>query len=507
MSSSSGSHDEEEAAGAPVDAEADEASAEAMRAAYERRAAREAEVTYEGELPADIAGTPFAIFRATDIWDRLASHPDTRAHIADSGFRSAVEKLRRLDGQAAAREVMDDPRLLQAVMAMAGEGRLKLREEELAMAEVGGRMRRRDPVQFSHMERAHSHASCEEAKEAGNRHFKQGEHADAAACYERALLLVGSAGPGDGGGRRVVRVTLLSNRAAAMLKLRRAEEALRCCEEALRCCEKAAGAEEEAARAEVGAGAAEAGARVAEAGAEKGGGGGAGGGEAAAGGRDAAEGRGIVRASRVALPASVLSKVYFRMAQALEMKRRFGEAATAAERALAVAEGGGGAGGGGQGGAGCVSAQAVGGCDAGTVASLRRELARLRKLAQRAEAEAAESVKQREREAKAAALRGKGVPLTPEAACDTAGGSQALDTVEGVHAAGAAGPGAVHTGLIHSSGRGYLREVDYSHWAGRWLGERLRGLTHKRAGCTIVVEAMVEGQSEVGGGGWGSGSW
>lgn len=420
--------------GAAADVETDEASAEAMRATYERRAAHEAEVSYEGELPADIAGTPFAIFRATDIWDRLASHPDTRAHIADSGFRSAVEKLRRLDGQAAAREVMDDPRLLQAVMAMTGEGRLKLKEEELARAEVGGRMRRRDPVQFSHMERAHSHASCDEAREAGNEHFKRGEYADAAACYERALRLAGKAGGGV-----AVRVTLLSNRAAAMLKLRRAEEALRCCQEAA--------AQVEAA--------------------------------------DQAEGGAEVGASACAalsVPAAVLSKVYFRMAQALEMKRQFGEAAEAAEKALGVAEGGTGRGGG----AGGVGHARDVVCDAATLAALRRELSRLAKLAQRARDDAAEAVRQREREAAAAALRGAGIALPPEAR-DTAGGPP-----------GAAGPGAVHTGLVHTGvGRGYIREVDLSHWAMRWLGQRLRGLTHKQGGCTVVLTAMAEAQSEV----------
>ena len=140
-------------------------------------------IVYDGPLPADIAGTPFAIFRAVDIWERLASHPDTRPHVADSGFRAAVERLRALDGQAAAREVMEDPRLAQALMAMqGGKDRLKLREEDMVQAEVGGRMKRRgpvqrpsrpfrgplpdssrnlsarrDPVQLPHLERAHGH--------------------------------------------------------------------------------------------------------------------------------------------------------------------------------------------------------------------------------------------------------------------------------------------------------------------------------------------------------------
>ena len=83
---------------------------------------------------------------AVDIWERLASHPDTRPHVADSGFRAAVERLRALDGQAAAREVMEDPRLAQALMAMqGGKDRLQLREEDMLQAEVGGRMKRRRP--------------------------------------------------------------------------------------------------------------------------------------------------------------------------------------------------------------------------------------------------------------------------------------------------------------------------------------------------------------------------
>ncbi|EOD17156.1 hypothetical protein EMIHUDRAFT_244355 [Emiliania huxleyi CCMP1516] len=163
-------------------------------------------IVYDGPLPADIAGTPFAIFRAVDIWERLASHPDTRPHVADSGFRAAVERLRALDGQAAAREVMEDPRLAQALMAMqGGKDRLKLREEDMLQAEVGGRMKRRtqrDPVQLPHLERAHGHATAAAAKEAGNAHFKAGEYPDAAACYARALSLAA-----DGGGGAAARET------------------------------------------------------------------------------------------------------------------------------------------------------------------------------------------------------------------------------------------------------------------------------------------------------------
>jgi len=124
-----------------ADTPADEPQGEAAPAEEE-----EEPIVYDGPLPADIAGTPFAIFRAVDIWERLASHPDTRPHVADSGFRAAVERLRALDGQAAAREVMEDPRLAQALMAMqGGKDRLKLREEDMLQAEVGGRMKRRRP--------------------------------------------------------------------------------------------------------------------------------------------------------------------------------------------------------------------------------------------------------------------------------------------------------------------------------------------------------------------------
>ena len=43
---------------------------------------------------------------------------------------------------------MEDPRLAQALMAMqGGKDRLKLREEDMLQAEVGGRMKRRRPVQ------------------------------------------------------------------------------------------------------------------------------------------------------------------------------------------------------------------------------------------------------------------------------------------------------------------------------------------------------------------------
>ena len=90
----------------------------------------------------------FSCFQREVLWEALASHPDTRAHVADSGFRSTIEKLRQgeMDQQAMARDSMKDPRVMQALAALQGWG-LSVTEEEIKHAESVGDMKKRDAVQ------------------------------------------------------------------------------------------------------------------------------------------------------------------------------------------------------------------------------------------------------------------------------------------------------------------------------------------------------------------------
>ena len=67
---------------------------------------------------------PFACFQRDDLWDVLARHPDTRPHVADTGFREAIEKLRGggQDPQSRAAAAMKDPRVMQAVAVLQADG-------------------------------------------------------------------------------------------------------------------------------------------------------------------------------------------------------------------------------------------------------------------------------------------------------------------------------------------------------------------------------------------------
>ena len=98
------------------------------------------------------AENPFDCFQRDDVWDTLAKHPDTRAYIADTGFREAIEKLRTVtDTQQAAQASMKDPRVMQAMAALQGWG-LSVTEDEIKYAESVGDMKKRDPVQMKHLE-------------------------------------------------------------------------------------------------------------------------------------------------------------------------------------------------------------------------------------------------------------------------------------------------------------------------------------------------------------------
>ena len=182
----------------------------------------------------------FSCFQRDDLWEALARHPDTRPHVADSGFHAAVERLRQgSDQQAMAAEALKDPRVMQAVAALQGWG-LDVSEADIKHAESVGDVKKRDAVQMGDLEVACKHTTVNAAKAAGNELFKGRQFSKALACYRHALQLQCQEAVGEAAGeaavaaRGAVSSTLSSNAAATLLKLQRPKEALAACEDALR---------------------------------------------------------------------------------------------------------------------------------------------------------------------------------------------------------------------------------------------------------------------------------
>jgi len=338
-------------------------------------------------VPPDLEGTPFAFFHDPNIWDKLARHPDTRPYILDAGFRANVEKMRQCSAQQAAGRGMDDPRIMQAIIAMQGN-RLTVTEDELKHAEVAGNMPRRDPVQMPHLEAAWAHKTTQDAKDAGNAHYKAERFSEALACYQRALHI-----ESQGAADEAVRVTVHSNCAAALLKLRRPNEALQSCGLAL-----------------------------------------------------------IEPPKEVRILLAnngVLSKVHYRKALAHEMLRQFEEAVKAMEISISVS--------------------------GEPSRLLQTEMKRLQKLREKGREEEKEAKLQVGRDAEAEVKRGAGITLSNP----PPPGEGAMQKVD------------------RTLAKGYVREIDYAHWAKNWLSEHLLKVKISEGGCKIKVTDLKLAQSEV----------
>ena len=423
---------------------------------------------------------PLEAFRRSDVFETLACHPDTRPHVVDAGFREAVSKLRTSSHEGGMRLIQHDPRLVQAMGVLNGH-RVSATEADVRAAERVGDIKKRDAIQTADVEAALQCATVAEAKAAGNEHFKAGAHSKALACYARARVLLDSeeaaalaAGASEddeddkvatGAARSgTMRAVLLSNSAAALLRLERPAEALQAGLEAL----------------------------------------------------SAAPPR----------SSEPLSKIHYRLAHAYEQLQRYDEAVEAMRRSLEHARGEAGeapsraveapsraveapsrAVEAARGAlhpsslecsaasdsattdsattASATTASATTATSATTTASatsartklLADELRRL-ECARRVATEAREDkVRQARREAVAQARREAGVPLAPSRA--PANGAEAPSrAAEGAKAAA-------------------LAEHDFSHWARRALAARLGGLRHARAGATVVVDRMDDERSEV----------
>jgi hypothetical protein len=162
--------------------------------------------------------------------------------VVDAGFREAVSKLRTSSHEGGMRLIQHDPRLVQAMGVLNGH-RVSATEADVRAAERVGDIKKRDAIQTADVEAALQCATVAEAKAAGNEHFKAGAHSKALACYARARVLLDSeeaaalaAGASEddeddkvatGAVRSgTMRAVLLSNSAAALLRLERPAEAL-----------------------------------------------------------------------------------------------------------------------------------------------------------------------------------------------------------------------------------------------------------------------------------------
>jgi len=436
--------------------------------------------------------------------------------VVDAGFREAVSKLRTSSHEGGMRLIQHDPRLVQAMGVLNGH-RVSATEADVRAAERVGDIKKRDAIQTADVEAALQCATVAEAKAAGNEHFKAGAHSKALACYARARVLLDSeeaaalaAGASEddeddkvatGAARSgTMRAVLLSNSAAALLRLERPAEALQAGLEALsaapprsseplskihyrlahayeqlqrydeaieamrRSLEHARGEAVEApSRAvEAPSGAVEAPSRAGEAPSRAG--------EAPSRAVEAPSR--AVEAARGALHPSSLecsaasdsaTTASATTASATTASATTASATTASATTTSAST--------------ATSATTTASATSARAKLLADELRRL-ECARRVATEAREDKeRQARREAVAQARREAGVPLAPSRA--PANGAEAPSrAAEGAKAAA-------------------LAEHDFSHWARRALAARLGGLRHARAGATVVVDRMDDERSEV----------
>jgi len=180
---------------------------------------------------------PFtAALKEPNLFERLASFADVRQHMADPGFVEQMERLRDLAvdpaleeadfmkkaavGQKIAQAGHKDPRVMQALMALQGQG-LIVDEKDLKKAEDFGDMKRREPVQLREMQLVKDLTDPDEAKAKGNQYFKDGDFSAALAHYEKGVELLRACDQVQA----TAVATLLSNSAQCFLKLKWPERA------------------------------------------------------------------------------------------------------------------------------------------------------------------------------------------------------------------------------------------------------------------------------------------
>ena len=165
----------------------------------------------------------------SNLFEKLAQHPDVHKHLADPGFVTELKRLQQLANdsseaeplaaaavwQKVAQAAHRDPRVMQALMALQGQG-LSVEESDLRHAEEVGDMQRREPVQLEQMLLVRDLQDPDEARIKGNEHFKAGKVPEALAHYEKGLELLRQ----QSSVSAEAVATLLSNSALCLLKLK-----------------------------------------------------------------------------------------------------------------------------------------------------------------------------------------------------------------------------------------------------------------------------------------------
>lgn len=188
---------------------------------------------------------PFSeALRAPDLFEKLAANAETRQHLADKGFIEQIEKLVSLAngpeaksddvmvaakvGQTIARTAHNDPRIMQALMTLQGQG-LIVEEKDLKRAETMGDMPRREPLQLEQLQMVHGLEDADQAKAKGTEFFKAGDLSAALAHYEKAIELLKKQPEVPA----AALATLLSNSALCYLKLRWPDRAKKAASQAI----------------------------------------------------------------------------------------------------------------------------------------------------------------------------------------------------------------------------------------------------------------------------------
>lgn len=175
---------------------------------------------------------PFtSAFKDPELMEKLAAVPEVRKHLADPGFVATLEQLRKVAtdptidptdimqtaavGQKIAQAGHKDPRVMQALMALQGQG-LIIDEKDMKKAEDHGDMKRREPVQLREMQMVRDLTDADECKAKGNELFKAGDLNAAYAHYEKGVELLKAREEVPA----AALATLLSNSALMLLKLK-----------------------------------------------------------------------------------------------------------------------------------------------------------------------------------------------------------------------------------------------------------------------------------------------
>ena len=66
------------------------------------------------------------------MWERIAAHPELRKHLADPGYKAALEAVRA--EHATLPKALDDPRVMQTLLALQGMGAMTYTDEDMRRA-------------------------------------------------------------------------------------------------------------------------------------------------------------------------------------------------------------------------------------------------------------------------------------------------------------------------------------------------------------------------------------